>query len=96
MENDFNPFDLSAPPKVIEQPKAEATDFAGEAKVHRVSMGPLFHSKITRTLAFILSIVLFGLVGYLGMDYYLMKQELSKQSSKPLMLQLTHNKSKNI
>lgn len=88
--DDFNPFDLSAPPKVIDDTKTTVTEIAPEATVHRVSMGPLFHSKITRTLAFLLSIVLFGLVGYIGMDYYLMKQELTSTTSKPLMIQLSY------
>jgi hypothetical protein len=66
---DFNPLDLSAPKKVDVQTAQEAP--AVKATVHRVSMGPLFHSRITRVIAFILSIVLAGLIGYAGMNYYL-------------------------
>lgn len=86
--DDFNPFDLSAPPKVIDERKTLVKDFDAKPTVHRVTMGPLFHSKITRILALLLSLVLFSLIGYLGMNYYLTRQDQSLTTKTPLMLQL--------
>lgn len=88
--DDFNPFDLSAQPKVIDERKTTVKEFEAKPTVHRVTMGPLFHSKITRVVAFILSIVLFALLGYLGMNYYLSQQELQQTTSNTLMLQLEY------
>lgn len=77
MDNDFNPFDLSA-----QRPKnSESTDEKKELEkprpkpiVRRISMGPLFHSRITKVIAFFLSIILAGLLGYVGMNYYINKK----------------------
>ncbi len=70
MDNDFNPFDLSAAPK---KPLEEKPKEPEEPKptVKRVSMGPIFHSRFIKIVAFILGIALSGLVGYVGMNYYL-------------------------
>ena len=81
MDNDFNPFDISsqrqkpeeAKEVQIEKPRAKPT-------VRRVSMGPLFHSRITRIIAFVLGIILAGLVGYTGMNYYL-NQKATKNTA---------------
>lgn len=82
MQNDdFDPFDLSAPPRVINDPKTMMVDFAPKPSVHRVSMGPIFHSRILRTIALILAIVLFALTGYIGMNYRLSKQQTTKDNT---------------
>lgn len=77
MDTDFNPFDLSAHRPNIDPTKDEQkeTDKSRpKPTVHRVSMGPLFHSRITRIIAFILGLILAGLLGYTGMNYYLNKK----------------------
>lgn len=74
IKNDFNPFDLSAPPKPKIIPLEAPEDTRAKPTVKKVSMGPLFHSRITKTIALILSIILAGLVGYTGANYYLTKQ----------------------
>ena len=76
MNDDFNPFDLSAPPKPTEKQK-EKDEPGAKAVVRRVSLGPLFHSRVLSYLAFALLIVLFILVGYISMNYYL-DQKVSK------------------
>lgn len=83
MDNDFNPFDLSAQrPKIDESKEEQKTTDKPRPKptVHRVSMGPLFHSRITRVIAFVLSIILAGLIGYTGMNYYL-NQKAAKSNA---------------
>lgn len=73
MDQDFNPFDLSAPPKKpLEEKPAEPA--APKPTIKRVSMGPIFHSRITKVLALVLSIVLAVLVGYTATNYYLNKK----------------------
>lgn len=87
--DDFNPLDLSAPPKkVTDEQKTTVKEFEAKPTVKRVSMGPLFHSRITRVLALILSVVLFALIGYSAMNYYLTSKDTNNTSSKPFMLQL--------
>ena len=71
MINDFNPLDLSAPPKKIEEPIAPQPESRPQPTVNRVSMGPIFHSRITRVIALILGLALAALLGYTGMSYYL-------------------------
>lgn len=83
MITDFNPLDLSAPPKKIEEQAPEpAPVFQAKPTVKRVSMGPIFHSRITKILALILGTALAVLLGYSGMTYYLTKtnQTASSQS----------------
>lgn len=70
MNEEFNPFDLSAPPKKKVEEKAADVP-AAKPTVKRVSMGPIFHSRITKIIALILGFVLAGLIGYSGMSYYL-------------------------
>ena len=71
MNNDFNPFDLSAPPpKPAEEQKPPEPE-APKPTVRRISMGPLFHSRITKVLALVLGLVLFFLIGYSGTSYLL-------------------------
>ena len=75
MNEDFNPFDLSAPPKKPEMEKpAEAP--APKPTVKRISMGPIFHSRIIKILALVLGLVLFTLLGYSGMSYYLSQKTI--------------------
>jgi len=84
MDNDFNPFDLSAQRPKIDESKEEKKDIdkpRPKPTVHRVSMGPLFHSRITRVIAFILSIILAGLIGYTAMNYYLNQKAATNASS---------------
>lgn len=71
IKNDFNPFDLSAPPKPKEVPPAETEASNIQPTVKKVSMGPLFHSRITRVLALVLGVILAALVGYTAMSIYL-------------------------
>lgn len=67
---EFNPFDLSAAPKKpLEEKPAEPV--AAKPTVKRVSMGPLFHSRITKVLALVLGTVLAFLIGYSATNYYL-------------------------
>ncbi len=75
MINDFNPLDLSAPPKKIEEPITAPQPVQPKATVQRVSMGPIFHSRITRILALILGVALAALVGYAGTSYLLNRKE---------------------
>lgn len=74
MDNDFNPFDLSAPPKKPLEEKPKEPE-APQPTVKRVSMGPIFHSRIVKVIAFILGLVLSGLIGYTGMNYYLTQKD---------------------
>jgi hypothetical protein len=74
MDQDFNPFDLSAPPKQPEEEKP-AEPAAPQPTVKRISMGPIFHSRITKTIALILGLALAGLVGYTAMNYYLNQKD---------------------
>lgn len=72
-QKEFNPFDLSAPPpKPVEAKPDEPV--APTPTVKKVSMGPIFHSRIMRTLALLLGIVLAGLIGYAATNYYLNRQ----------------------
>lgn len=71
INNDFNPFDLSAPPKPKEAPPAETEAPNIQPTVKRVSMGPLFHSRITKLLALVLGIILAALIGYTAVNFYL-------------------------
>lgn len=71
IKNDFNPFDLSAPPKPKVIPLEQAQDVAPKPTVKRVSMGPLFHSRITKLLALVLGIILAALIGYTAVNFYL-------------------------
>lgn len=71
MIDDFNPLDLSAPPKKIEEPVAAPESVQPKATVQKVSMGPIFHSRITKILALILGVALAALVGYAGTSYWL-------------------------
>ncbi len=87
MKEDFNPFDLSAPPKPIEKPKEEVEAPRPKPTVNRVSMGPLFHSRITRVLALVLSIALAALVGYTAVNYYLNKQAEEKLNVTKIIIQ---------
>lgn len=87
MDNDFNPFDLSAPPKKLEQEKP-AEPSIPKPTVKRVSMGPIFHSRITKTIAFILGIALAGLLGYIGMNYYLTIQNTQTNANMFLINQV--------
>ncbi|MDQ5886198.1 MAG: hypothetical protein QG628_595 [Patescibacteria group bacterium] len=81
MDNDFNPFDLSAQkPKATEQSPEQKDKPRPKPTVRRVSMGPLFHSRITKVIAFILGLILAGLLGYTGMNYYL-NQKAAKNLS---------------
>ncbi|MCA9329259.1 hypothetical protein KDA11_01310 [Candidatus Saccharibacteria bacterium] len=72
MIEDFNPLDLSAPQKITEEPipKPQA-EFRAKPTVNRISMGPLFHSRITKIIALILGTVLSGLLGYVATAYLL-------------------------
>jgi len=80
MEQNFDPFDLSAPPpKPLEEKPTEPP--APKPTVKRISMGPIFHSHITKTIAFILGVALAALLGYVGMNYYLTRQENAKLNS---------------
>ncbi len=84
MITDFNPLDLSAPPKKIEEQAPEpAPVFQAKPTVKRVSMGPIFHSRITKVLALILGIALAVLLGYSGMTYYLTKTNQTASSQSP-------------
>ncbi len=77
MDKDFNPFDLSAQSPKVEEAKEEKKEVdmpRPKPTVRRVSMGPLFHSRITKVIAFILSIILAGLLGYTSMNFYLNKK----------------------
>lgn len=74
MNNDFNPFDLSAPPpKPAEEEKPKEPEAAAPT-VRRISMGPLFHSRITKLLALVLALILFFLIGYSSTSYLLNKK----------------------
>lgn len=77
MQEDFNPFDLSAAPKVEEKPVEKP---GPKPVVNRVSFGPLIHSRVIKYLAFALAIVLFILFGYMGMNIYL-NHSLQKSAS---------------
>lgn len=70
MNDDFNPFDLSAVPQAATEQKP-ATPTPPKPIIRRISMGPIFHSRITKILAAILSIVLAVLIGYTATSYYL-------------------------
>lgn len=78
MEQDFNPFDLSRiPPKPTEVAKPTEPQ-APKPTVRRISMEPLFHSRITKGLAFILGLVLCFLIGYSATSYTLNKREVAE------------------
>jgi hypothetical protein len=79
MDNDFNPFDLSTPKQAVKEPVKEVP--VPKPTVHRVSMGPLFHSRFTKVLALILSVILAGLVGYISMNYYLNTKTVKSSQS---------------
>ncbi len=81
MEQDFNPFDLSkVPPKPAEEAKPVEPQPVAPT-VRRISMGPLFHSRITKVLAFVLGMVLFFLVGYSGTGYLLNKKAVTESTA---------------
>ncbi len=75
MNEDFNPLDLSAVPKKIEEPVQPKEIPRPKATVQRVSMGPIFHSRITKVLALLLGLVLAALIGYSATSYYLSTQK---------------------
>jgi cytoskeletal protein RodZ len=71
MKPDFDPYDLT--PRVIptEEP---APPPPPKPTIRRVSMGPIFHSRITKSLALILGVILAALIGYISVDYYYAKK----------------------
>lgn len=87
-KEDFNPFDLSAPPKPKVIPLPEAEPFQAKPTVNRVSMGPLFHSRITRTLALVLGLVLSALIGYTAMNYYYNRQAEKSVTTEMLLIRI--------
>lgn len=81
MEQDFNPFDLSRiPPKPSEDAQPLEPQ-KPEATVSRISMGPLFHSRITKALAVGLGLILSVLIGYSATAYLLNRQTDAKATS---------------
>lgn len=71
MKPDFDPYDLT--PRVV--PKDEPTaPPPPKPTIRRVTMGPIFHSRITKVLALVLGTILAALIGYISVDYYYAKQ----------------------
>jgi hypothetical protein len=60
---DFNPFDLSAPPKPLKDDQPPAPKPA-KATVRRVGIGPLLHSSFTRFLVFVGVLFICAAAGY--------------------------------
>lgn len=75
MNEDFNPFDVSSTGSASKQEVKETS--VVKPTVHKVGMGPIFHSQFTKIIAFILSFILAGLLGYVGMNLYLTKKSAS-------------------
>jgi hypothetical protein len=81
MDNEFNPFDLSAQkPKTTDSTKSQTDKPLPKPIVRRVSMGPIFHSRIIKIIALTLGIILAGLLGYTGMNYYLTQKAANNLS----------------
>ena len=71
MKPDFDPYDLT--PRVV--PKDEpAPPPPPKPTIRRVTMGPIFHSRITKILALVLGTILAALIGYISVDYYYAKK----------------------
>ncbi|MEI6480951.1 MAG: hypothetical protein WCO19_01460 [Candidatus Saccharibacteria bacterium] len=78
MKPDFDPYDLT--PRVL--PNAEpAPPPPPKPTIRRISMGPIFHSKITKGLALILGAILAALIGYSGASYMITKKQAQSTST---------------
>lgn len=72
MKPDFDPYDLT--PRVIptEEP---APPPPPKPTIRRISMGPIFHSRITKVLAMVLGVILAALIGYTVESYVITKKQ---------------------
>lgn len=71
MKPDFDPYDLT--PRVAQNQEPSSLP-QPKPTIRRVSMGPIFHSRISKSLALILGIILAALIGYITVDYYYAKK----------------------
>ena len=71
MKPDFDPYDLT--PRVVptQEPVPPPPP---KPTIRRVTMGPIFHSRITKILALVLGTSLAALIGYISVDYYYAKK----------------------
>ena len=71
MKPDFDPYDLT--PRVVPKDEPAAAP-PPKPTIRRVTMGPIFHSRITKILALVLGTILAALIGYISVDYYYAKK----------------------